>query len=364
MTLLMAWCAAQAKQPDWVVGLGASARYPEDRYFTGFGAASAGEDSSIGHAVDQAKSAAASALAQAMKVRVQVNTTSGTTSNSRTGNSGMSRDQRDDFWSHTVSTSDMDVEGIGFEVYQQSPKSPVYALAWIDKDRLKAQYRQKLASRMQLAEELNKRLDGLTAQGDVVGARELSQESQNVLEQIDVIVATLEQLGDAPDARALAGEKAGVLGRIPDPFEQDGPLRLALWTSLGGGNVRLLSGEGMAVFARVNKPCYVHLVCRLSTGIWVVPDERYWNLRMDETKSGRDYVLPDSFFATRPAGTDTLVAVASPEKWPECENLRRQVISGQEYLVVARPCVPQRASRLQGTPDSASLRSVLVTTKR
>ena len=352
------------RQPKWVRGLGASAEYPETRYFTGFGQAYAAQDTSLGRAVERAKSNAASALAEAIKVRVQVKITSGTEANSQTGTRGISHEVRDDFWSQVVSTSDVDIEGIGFEVYQQSPKMPVYALAWIDKDRLTMHYRQKLASRMQFADELDKRLDGMTAQGDAVGARELSGESLNVLDQIDAIVAMLELLGDEPDVAAIAAEKAGILGRIPDPEGGSGPLRLALWTSLGGGSVSLLSGEAMAVFARVNKPCFLHLVCRLSAGVWVVPDTRYWNLRLDETKSGKDYVLPDSFFATRPAGTDTLVAVASLEKWPECESLRRQVISGEEYLVVVRTCVPQLATRLQGTPDSASVKIVLVTTRR
>lgn len=354
--------AVTAKQPDWVTNLGVSARYPESRYFTGFGMANAADQASVGRAVEQAKSSAASALAEAMKVRVQVKITSGTTANSRVSGSVKSRELRDDYWSQIISTSDIDVEGIGFEVYQQSVSRPVYALAWIDKDQLRKDYRRKLASRIQLADELNKRIDQLSAQGDMLGAQELSGESQNVLDQIDGISALLELLGETPDVKALASEKADILGRIPDPDGREGPLRLALWTSLGSGSVTLLSGEAMAVFTRVNKPCYLHLVCRLSVGTWVVPDQRYWNLRLDETKAGKDYVLPDSFFAARPPGTDTLVAVVSQEKWPVCEPFHKRSISGQEYLVVMHSCVPPRVSHSQGTPDSASIRSILVTT--
>ena len=297
-----------------------------------------------------------------MKVRVQVNITSGTMANSHVSGSGKSRELRDDYWSQIVSTSDVDVEGLGFEVYQQSVQQPVYALAWIDKDQLRADYRRKLASRIQLADELNKRVDQLSAQGDMLGAQELSGESQNVLDQIDGITALLELLGETPDVKALASEKADILGRIPDPEARNGPLRLALWTSLGSDSVALLSGEAMAVFARVNKPCYLHLVCRLSVGAWVVPDQRYWNLKLDETKTGRDYVLPDSFFAARPPGTDTLVAVVSQEIWPVCQPLQKRSISGQEYLVVMHSCVPARVLHSRDTPDSASTRSILVTT--
>jgi hypothetical protein len=134
------------------------------------------------------------------------------------------------------------------------------------------------------------------------------------------------------------------------------------WTSAGAGSVRLVPGEAIAVFARVNKPCYLHLVSRLSAGVWTVPDIRYWNLRLDESKAGKDYTLPDSFLASGPAGTDTLVAVVSKEKWPECENLRPMAVSGEEYLVVGQSCVLSRTAAFSGTPDSASVRSILVTT--
>jgi hypothetical protein len=356
-------CGIKANQPDWVSGLGRSVLFPESRYFTGFGVSSAADDGSIGRAVEEAKNNAASALAEGMKVRVQVKVTSGTMANSRESNSGKSKEFRDDYWSQIVSTSDVDVEGMGFEVYQQSARQPVYALAWIDKDQLRKHYRQKLASRMQLASELNKRVDGMSAQGDIVGARELSEESQNVLDEIDGITAMLELLGDVPDTKALAKGKADILGRIPDPEGNDGPLRLVLWTSTGAASVTLMPGEAMAVFARVNRPCYLHLVCRLSVGSWILPDARYWNLRLDESKTGRDYVLPDSFFATPPAGTDTLVAVASLEKWPECDYAR-QLISGEEYRVIAQSCIPVRVLFARATPDSGSVKSILVTTKK
>jgi hypothetical protein len=356
-------CGVNANQPDWVSGLGRSALFPESRYLTGFGVSSAADEGSIGRAVEEAKSNAASALAEGMKVRVQVKVTSGTMANSRESKSGKSKEFRDDYWSQIVSTSDVDVEGMGFEVYRQSARQPVYALAWIDKDVVRKHYRQELASRLQLASELNNRVDGMSAQGDIVGARELSEESQNILDQIDGITAMLELLGDAPDVKALAAEKANVLGRIQDSEANSGPLRLLLWTSMGIDGVTLLSGESMAIFAHVNKPCFLHLVCRLSVGVWTVPDVRYWNLRLDETKAGKDYVLPDSFFATRPAGTDTLVAAVSQERWRECDFVR-QLISGESYLVVAPSCVPPHALSKRGTPDSSSVKSIAVTTKR
>jgi hypothetical protein len=353
----------QARQPDWIFGFGVSAKFPESTYFTGFGTSPVADHRTLGEAIQRAKSDASSALVEALRIRVQVRTTSGTTANSQQTNSAKSKDIRDDYWSQIVSSSDVNIEGINFEIYQESDRQPVFALAWIDKDKLRSHYRQKLASRLQYAAELNKRIDGLSADGDRVGAQELSWESQNVLDQLDGIAAMLELLGDGPNPKSLASAKADILARIPNSNEEKSVPRLTLWTSVGGHDVTLSNGEGMVIFARVSKPCYFHLMCRLSTGSWVVVDDRYWNMKFDAAHSGIDFALPDTFFATGPEGVDTLFAAVSLEKWPECEY-SRQTIAGENYLVVAQACFPPSVLLTQGTPDSATVKTLAVVTKK
>lgn len=356
-------CPARAKPPDWVIGFGVSSQFPESRYFTGFGTSPVADHWALGEAIQRAKGDASSALVEALRIRVQVRTTSGTTANSRQTNSATSQDIRNDYWSQVVSSSDVNIDGINFEIYRESDHQPVFALAWIDKDKLRSHYRQKLASRLQYAAELNKRIDGLSADGDRVAAQEVSLESQNVLDQLDGIAAMLELLGDQPNENELASAKADILARIPNSDQEKSAPCLSLWTNVGGYNVTLSSGEGMVIFARVNKPCYLHLVCRLSTGVWIVADDRYWNMKFDGARSGIDFALPDTFFATEPEGVDTLFAAVSLEKWPECEY-SRQTIAGENYLVVAQTCVPTSALRVQGTPDSATVKTLIVVTKK
>jgi hypothetical protein len=317
----------------------------------------------LGEAIQQAKGDASSALVEALRIRVQVRTTSGTTANSQQTNSATSQDVRNDYWSQVVSSSDINIDGINFEIYQESDHQPVFALAWIDKDKLRSHYRQKLASRLKYAAELNKRIDGLSADGDRVGAQEVSWESQNVLDQLDGIAAMLELLGDQPNENTLASAKADILARIPNSGEERSLPHLSLWTSMGGQDLTLSSGEGMVIFARVNKPCYLHLVCRLSMGAWIVADDRYWNMKFDAAQTGIDVALPDTFFASSPEGIDTLVAAVSIGKWPDCKY-SRQNIAGETYLVVAQSCIPAIALHAHGTPDSAAVKFLVVTTRK
>ncbi len=356
-------CASASDPPDWVRGFGSSEEFPQQHYFTGLGISRAFNEDSIGQAVDQAKNNAKSALAEAMKVRVQVKMANRTESNWGNRNSVKSKYSRDDYWATVISTSDIDIDGIGFKIYQQSPRRPVYALAWINKDRLKESYRQKLASRLRFAAELNKRMDTVGGQGDIIGARELALQAQTVLDEIDAIAAVLEMVGDSLDVAALATRKAEVFGRLIDADRPTGSLSFSLHTSKGDGNVTLLFGQSMVLSARVNKPCFLHLLCRLSVGVWILPGLRYWNLRLDESKIARDYVLPDSFYAKGPQGTDTLVAIVSDDQWPSCE-FRRSIVAKEEYLAVSQSCIPLRALQIKYASDSNLVKRIPITTQR
>ena len=138
-------------------------------------------------------------------------------------------------------------------------------------------------------------------------------------------------------------------------------LRIALWTSLGKENVRLRFGESLTFFVRVNKPCYLHLVLRLSNNSWTVPDYRYWNFYLEQKNINKDYALPDSFIAAYPIGSDTLQVIATEEQWPSCDYIPN-VFSGEAYLVVPRSCIPPNFDKHNDPSNPAAASFIGITT--
>ncbi|MDD5673756.1 MAG: LPP20 family lipoprotein [Chitinivibrionales bacterium] len=360
-------CQVQARPPDWVAGLGKSARFPEERFFTGFGISTASDNAGTGAKIEEAKNNAKSALVEGIQVRVQVRNSDGTTARMMGGGK---QELRSDYSSRVVSTSDVDLQGIAFEIYQARANQPVYALAWIDKEKVTENYRGELASRAARLEERQKQEEDFIGQGDLIGARELDGECWNTLDEIAKISATLEILGAAAPRERLTALKTRSLQlrhRVAErPAEADwgeGGLRLAFRTDAGGEKIRLRLGEIVTFFVRVNRPCYFHLLCRLSNSAWIIPDYRYWNYYFDKKYSNRDFALPDNFMANLPLGTDTVRAFISEEAWPDCDFSPR-FFAGENYLAIPQGCIPAIVKNSDGTGNTDATHSILITTYR
>jgi hypothetical protein len=362
---LFLWCQVQAKEPDWVTGLGKSARYSETRYFTGFGVSVSNDKALTGEKIEQAKNSAKSSLVESMRVRVQVSRSDGTTLRS---NHGHMQELRSDYRSQVSSTSDMDIEGIEYEVYASKDHEQIFALAYMDKVKAAEQYTRELQTRMWLLGNLQATLEKFMLQGDIIAAQESDNECKKTLDEIDAIRLAMELIGKSNFSEALTAIKARaaqlhrlVEEHLPGAVLSADSLRIALWTSLGKENVRLRFGESLTFFVRVNKPCYLHLVLRLSNNSWTVPDYRYWNFYLEQKNINKDYALPDSFIAAYPIGSDTLQVIATEEQWPSCDYIPN-VFSGEAYLVVPRSCIPPNFDKHNDPSNPAAASFIGITT--
>ena len=362
IVLLTILCQGQAGPPDWVTGLGKSARFPRSLFFTGFGMSTSNNNKLTDEKIDEAKNSAKSSLVESMEVRVQVQNSNGTSV--RSTRSGR-QELRSDYQSQVVSTSDIDIEGIEYEIYQSKARQQVYALAYVDKEKVEEKYSRELESRASLINELQNRVQEFIKQGDAIAAQEMDNECQNILDKIDTIISAMEIIGETSFLPTLTAIKARVLQthRLVAGYltGSDHSLRVSLWTSEGMDKVLLERGSFLTVFVRVNKPCYLHLLCRLGGNFWTIPAYRYWNFYLDEKSVGCDFALPDSFTATLPAGTDTLQAIVSDTPWALCEFLPTE-IAGEDYLIIPRSCVPSNIKDNDSTSNALSVRSVLITT--
>jgi len=362
---LLVFCQLQAKEPDWVTGLGKSARYPETLYFTGFGVSVSNDKALTGEKIEQAKNSAKSSLVESMRVRVQVSRSDGTTLRST---HGRMQELRSDYQSQVSSTSDVDVEGIEYEVYASKSEGQVFALAYLDKIKAAEQYTRELQSRMSLLGDLQADMEKFILQGDIIAAQESDGECKRTLDEIDALRSAMELFGKSTFSEALTATKARasqlhrlVEEHLPTAVFSADSLRMALWTSLGKENVRLRFGQSLTFFVRVNKPCYLHLVLRLSNNSWTVPDYRYWNFYMEQKNINKDYALPDSFIATYPVGPDTLQVIATQEQWPSCDYFPN-VFSGEAYLVVPRSCIPANFDKHNAPSNPAAASFIGITT--
>ena len=362
---LLVCCQLHAKEPEWVTGLGKSARYPETRYFTGFGVSVSNDKALTEEKIEQAKNSAKSSLVESMRVRVQVSRSDGTMLRST---HGRMQELRSDYRSQVSSTSDIDVEGIEYEVYASKNDRQIFALAYLDKVKAAQQYSRELQTRMSLLRNLQANMEKFMLQGDIIAAQESDNECKNTLDEIDAIRSSMELFGTSTFSEALTAIKAKasklhrlVEEHLPGPVLIADSLRVALWTSIGKENVRLRFGQSLTVFVRVNKPCYLHLVLRLSNNSWTVPDYRYWNFYMEQKNIDKDYALPDSFIATYPVGSDTLRVIATEEQWSSCDYIPN-VFSGEAYLVVPRNCIPANLDKHNGPWKSAADSFIGITT--
>jgi hypothetical protein len=337
----------QARQPDWVTGLGKSVQYPESRYFTGFGISFSNDKTPFGEKIEQAKNSAKSSLVESMQVRVQVSRSDGTTLHSTHGGK---QELQTDYQSHVSSSSDMDIEGIDYEVYGSKANEQIFALAYLDKQKALEKYGRRLQSRLALLREMQDNMEEFITQGDIIAAQDLDNECKNILDNIDSLKSIMEILGEPGVSEALAAikQRASQLHRLVGEHLTGASitgdsLRVMLWTSEGRDNIRLHFGQLLTVFIRVNKPCYLHLLCRLSNNFWVIPDYRYWNFYFDQKNANKDYALPDKFIATYPLGTDTLWPIVSEKQLPICECQPR-VIEGESYLVLPKSCIPENSN--------------------
>jgi len=362
LTMANLFCQVYAEEPDWVTGLGKSDRFPGSRFFTGFGMSTSNDNKLTDEKIDEAKNSAKSSLVEGMEVRVQVQNSNGTSV--RSTRSGR-QELRSDYRSEVVSTSDIDIEGIEYEVYQSKARRPVYALAYIDKEKVVEKYSRELESRVSLLEELQSRIQEFIKQGDIIAAQEQDDECQNILDKIDTILSAMEIIGEASFRPTLTAIRSRALEihQLVAGYRtgSDFPLRMSLWTSEGMDKVRLERGSFLTVFVRVNKPCYLHLLCRLGDNFWTIPGYRYWNFYFDEKSAGSDVALPDSFMAALPAGTDTLQAIVSEAPWALCEFMPTE-IGGEDYLVIPRSCVPSNVKDRDGASNTFSTHSVLIMT--
>ncbi|HEX7510266.1 MAG TPA: hypothetical protein VF335_03125, partial [Chitinivibrionales bacterium] len=199
--------------------------------------------------------------------------------------------------------------------------------------------------------------------------QELDDNCRTILDEIDKIIATMEIIGETAFPPSLTDVKARarrVHRMVAGLWESDrtvGRLQAQVWTDAGGGKVRLRQGDAVTVFIRVNKPCYLHLVCRLSAGAWVIPDYRYWNFYFDENSVNKDLALPDVFIVTPPLGTDTLQAIVSEGQWPRCEYIP-SVFEGEDYLAIPQSFVAAHSTYFDGDSSEVSIRSISISTYR
>lgn len=119
--------------PDWIINYGKASKYPETSYITGFGMAIANNQQ---NALQQAQDIAKSNLIQKILVNIQ--------SRSQTQNYEDDNNTFSTFQSFTETSSNIDIEGLNFENYQNN--NYFYSLAYIEKNKLISTYKNKLSN--------------------------------------------------------------------------------------------------------------------------------------------------------------------------------------------------------------------------
>ncbi|MBL7077220.1 MAG: hypothetical protein ISS31_07100 [Kiritimatiellae bacterium] len=182
-------------QPDWVQTSGQSAAHPPSSYLTGFGMSPDDKRMSKTEKQAYARNAAAGSLVASMQVNVSSEEIVDRFSLVVDSNEELV----DQYKSHTVLKSSLNLDGLRFEEYM-GRRGSAYGLAILDRAEASAHYRKKFASRMKLL-----------VQQQAAGNRQLAAKqvglARRTYADCDRLVSELEEIILIQD---LLGSQAGV----------------------------------------------------------------------------------------------------------------------------------------------------------
>jgi hypothetical protein len=112
-----------------------------------------------------------------------------------------------------------------------------------------------------------------------------------------------------------------------DETADNSGLNIEVWTNHGDENVTYTRGDTMAVYVRVNIPCYVRLVYHNADKQRVLLLNNYY---IDASKVNKIVRVPGTFECSEPFGAEVLQAIASAQLNPPL-NIKQQ--DGFDFIV-------------------------------
>jgi hypothetical protein len=180
-----------AIKPDWVSKFGISSKFPEEIYFTGFGVSN-DKKISQNEKFQQAKMFAQNALIQTIQVKVSSENVASIIEKSVNGKIVLTNEVN----STIVSKTNLNVEGIKYEVFNDEKTKCIYVLAILNKLTSAMLYKKRFERNIIELKQIYRQVDTLLKQNDIAAAQLAFSDCEKKCFKIEEVILILSHLDE------------------------------------------------------------------------------------------------------------------------------------------------------------------------